>query len=63
MKSLFDTMNIVHGEDEQRGFVKLNAISLGFTIGGVFFLLGALGSIVVAPVVLRVYPETLCGIA
>ena len=53
MKSLFDTMNIVHGEDEQRGFVKLNAISLGFTIGGVFFLLGALGSIVVVPVVLN----------
>ena len=53
MKSLFDTMNIVHGENEKRGFVKLNAISLGFTIGGVLFVLGALGSIVVVPVILN----------
>jgi membrane protein len=53
MKSLFDTLNIVHGEDEKRGFVKLNVISLGFTIGGVVFLLGALGSIVVVPVILN----------
>jgi membrane protein len=52
MKSLFDTLNIVHGEDEKRGFVRLNAISLGFTIGGVIFILAALGSIVVVPVVL-----------
>ena len=53
MKSLFDTMNIVHGENEKRGFVKLNVISLGFTIGGVLFLLSALGSIVVVPVILN----------
>lgn len=52
MKSLFDTLNIVHGEEEQRGFIKLNAISFGFTIGGVAFLLLALGSIVVVPVLL-----------
>jgi membrane protein len=53
MKSLFDTLNIVHGEEERRGFVKLNAISLGFTLGGVGFILAALGSIVVAPVILN----------
>jgi membrane protein len=53
MKSLFDTLNIVHGEEDKRGFVKLNAISLGFTIGGVAFVLAALGSIVVIPVVLK----------
>ena len=53
MKSLFDTLNIVHGEEESRGFVKLNAMSLGFTIGGVVFVLGALGSIVVVPVILN----------
>jgi membrane protein len=53
MKSLFDTLNIVHGEDEKRGFVTLNAISLGFTIGGVLFILAALGSIVVVPVLLK----------
>lgn len=53
MKSLFDTLNIVHGEDEKRGFVKLNALSLCFTIAGVGFLLGALGSIIVVPLVLN----------
>ena len=53
MKSLFDTLNIVHGEDEKRGFMTLNAISLGFTIGGVLFILAALGSIVVVPVLLK----------
>jgi membrane protein len=52
MKSLFDTLNIVHGEEDKRGFFKLNAISLGFTIGGVAFILSALGSIVVVPVAL-----------
>jgi membrane protein len=53
MKSLFDTLNIVHGEDEARGFVRLNAISLGFTLGAVFFILAALGMIVVVPVLLN----------
>ena len=52
MKSLFDTLNIVHGEEEKRGFFKLNALSLGFTVGGVAFILAALGSIVVVPVIL-----------
>ena len=52
MKSLFDTLNIVHGEDEKRGFIHLNAISLCFTIGGIGFMLAALGSIVVVPIIL-----------
>lgn len=52
MKSLFDTLNIVHDEEEKRGFIKLNAISLSFTVGGVLFVIAALGSIVVVPVIL-----------
>lgn len=52
MKALFDTLNIVYGEDEKRGFVKLNAISLCFTVAGVVFILAALGSIVVIPLAL-----------
>jgi membrane protein len=52
MKSLFDTLNIVHGEEEKRGIVKLNALSLSFTVGGVLFVVAALGSIVVVPVIL-----------
>jgi len=53
MKSLFDTLNIVYDEEEERGFVELNAMSLCFTIGGVIFVLAALGSIVIVPVILN----------
>jgi membrane protein len=53
MKSLFDTLNIVYGEQEKRGFVKLNAISLGFTVGGIVFVLAALGGVVAVPIVLQ----------
>src|SRR3954470_10444209 len=53
MKALFDTLNIVYGEDEKRGFLKLNAISLLFTVSGIIFVIAALGSIVVIPVVLN----------
>ena len=53
MKSLFDTLNIVYGEEEKRGFVKLNAISLLFTVGGIVFVVAALGAIVVIPVALK----------
>jgi membrane protein len=53
MKSLFDTLNIVYGEEEKRGFVKLNAISLLFTVGGILFVVAALSAIVVIPVALK----------
>jgi membrane protein len=53
MKSLFDTLNIVYGEPEKRGFFKLNAISLGFTVAGIVFVLSALAAVVVVPVVLN----------
>ena len=33
MKALFDALNIVYDEDEKRGFIKLNAITLLFTLG------------------------------
>jgi membrane protein len=53
MKSLFDTLNIVYGEKEKRGFLKLNAVSLFFTLAGIVFVLAALGAVVVIPVVLN----------
>lgn len=53
MKSLFDTLNIVYGEKEKRGVVRLNAASLSFTIAGIAFVLIALGAVVVLPVVLN----------
>lgn len=53
MKSLFDTLNIVHDEEEKRGVIKLNVISLGFTLAAIAFVLLALGAVVVVPVVLN----------
>jgi membrane protein len=53
MKALFDTLNIVYGEEEQRGFLKLNAVSLAFTLAAIGFVVVALGAVVVIPVVLN----------
>jgi membrane protein len=53
MKALFDTLNIVYGEREKRGFFKLNAISLCFTMIAILFVLAALGSVVAVPVILN----------
>jgi membrane protein len=53
MKSLLDTLNIVYGEQEKRGFIKLNAMSLGFTVAAIVFILSALGAVVVVPVSLK----------
>lgn len=53
MKALFDTLNIVYGEQEKRGFIKLNVISLAFTLAGIAFILLALGGVVIVPVVLN----------
>jgi len=53
MKALFDTLNIVYDEQEKRGFLKLNAMSLGFTVAGIAFILSALGAVVVIPVTLE----------
>ena len=52
MKSLFDTLNVVYCEREARGLVRLNAQSLAFTIGGIAFIIVALGAMVVLPAVL-----------
>jgi membrane protein len=47
MKSLFDTLNVVYGEKEKRGFVKLNAI---FTVAGIVFALLAISGVAILPV-------------
>ena len=53
MKALFDTLNIVYGEQEKRGLLKLNAMSLGFTLAAIAFILSALAAVVVIPVILE----------
>lgn len=33
MKAIIDALNVVYDEEEKRSFVKLNAVSLAFTLG------------------------------
>ena len=52
MKAIIDALNVVYDEKEKRGFIKLNAISLAVTVGGVIGILLSIGLVVVTPVVL-----------
>ncbi|WP_330083018.1 YihY/virulence factor BrkB family protein [Methylocystis iwaonis] len=49
MKAIFDALNVVYQEEEKRGFLKLNAISLGFTLAGMALLALSLGAMVILP--------------
>ncbi|WP_424361838.1 YihY/virulence factor BrkB family protein [Methylocystis parvus] len=49
MKAIFDALNVVYQEREKRGFFKLNAVSLAFTIAGMALIAIALGAMVVLP--------------
>jgi membrane protein len=59
MKAMFDALNIVYHEQEKRSFIKLNAVSLAFTIGMVLFGLVALAAVAVVPAVVKWLPHTL----
>jgi membrane protein len=52
MKAIMDALNVVYDEKEKRGFIKLNLVSLAFTVGGIIAALLAVGAVVVLPVVL-----------
>lgn len=49
MKAVIDALNVVYDETEKRGFFKLNAISLAFTLAGLVAILVAIGLVVAAP--------------
>ncbi len=51
MKSIFDALNIVYKEREKRGFIKLNLVSLAFTLAALLFVLLAIACIVALPAV------------
>jgi membrane protein len=55
MKALFDALNMVYDEQDNRGIIKLNLISLMFTTAALLFLLLALGAIVVLPIALEYF--------
>jgi membrane protein len=52
MKAIIDALNVVYEESEKRGFLKLNAISLAFTFGGLVAALLAIGGVVALPIIL-----------
>lgn len=53
MKAIIDSLNVVYDEEEQRGFFKLNAVSLAFTLGSLAAILTAIGLVVALPIVLE----------
>ncbi|MGI8527466.1 MAG: YihY/virulence factor BrkB family protein [Pseudolabrys sp.] len=56
IKAIIDALNIVYGVKEKRGFIRLNLVSLAFTVGAIGSLLLAIGGIVVVPVVISYLP-------
>jgi membrane protein len=52
VKAVIDALNICYGVKERRGLVKLNAVSLLFTVGAIAMLLLAIAAVVVLPVVM-----------
>jgi membrane protein len=52
VKAIFDALNVAYGEYEKRGFIRLNIVSLAFTLGILVFLLGAISAIAVVPIAL-----------
>ena len=52
MKSLFEAMNVAYDEGEERGFFRLNLVSMGLTMGAIIVLVLFLGAIAVVPAVI-----------
>jgi membrane protein len=52
MKAIIDALNVVYDEREKRSFVWLTLVAFAFTLGGLLFVILALGAIVVLPLAL-----------
>jgi membrane protein len=55
VKAMMDALNVIEERDEQRGFIRLNAISLTITLGAIVFLLLAVGAVVAFPLVMSAF--------
>ena len=51
-KAIIDALNVAYGEREKRSFLRLNLVSLAYTILGMVLLMLAIGIVVVTPIVL-----------
>jgi membrane protein len=52
IKAIIDALNVVYDVEEERGFVKLNAVSLLFTLCCLGAVLAAIGLVIAAPIAL-----------
>jgi membrane protein len=52
VKSIFDALNVAYGEREKRSFIRLNLMSLAFTVGSIAALLVMVGAVVAFPLAL-----------
>ena len=53
MKAIMDALNVVYDEKEKRGFIKLNLVSLAFTLAAIASVLVAIDAVVVLPLILN----------
>ncbi len=51
IKSIFDALNLVYDEPEKRGLIRLNLVSLAFTVAAILFILIAIACIAALPAV------------
>jgi membrane protein len=51
IKSIFDALNLVYNENEKRGLIRLNLVSLVFTLAAIVVVLVAIGAIAAMPAV------------
>ena len=55
MKAMMDALNIAYDTEEKRGFIKLNAVSLLFTISAILGLIVMFAVVAAVPVVLEMF--------
>ena len=53
MKAILDALNVVYEEDEKRSFIKLNLVSLSFTIAALAGILIMVSAVVAVPLLLQ----------
>jgi membrane protein len=53
VKAIFDALNVAYEEREKRSFIRLNTVSLAFTVGGIVALLLMVGAVVAFPLALN----------
>lgn len=53
MKAIFDALNVVYEEKEERSFVRLNLTSLAFTVAALAAILVMIGGVIAVPLALQ----------